>query len=47
MKYYSDLHSFISALDAMGDIMNAHREVDDDLERSAITCRSYEIQSRA
>lgn len=47
MKYYNDLRSFIAALDAMGDIMHVHREVDGDFEPSAITRRSYEIQSPA
>ena len=47
MKYYNDLRSFIDALDAMGDIMHVTREVDCDFEPSAITRRSYEIQSPA
>jgi len=47
MKYYGDLRSFITALDEMGDIMHVHREVDGDFEPSAITRRSYEIQSPA
>lgn len=47
MKYYDDLRSFIDALDAMGDIMHVHRQVDGDFEPSAITRRSYEIQSPA
>lgn len=47
MKYYDDLRSFIAALDEMGDIMHVRREVDGDFEPSAITRRSYEIQSAA
>ncbi|WP_370425731.1 UbiD family decarboxylase (plasmid) [Pantoea vagans] len=47
MKYYGDLRSFIDALDTMGDIMHVHREVDCDFEPSALTRRSYEIQSPA
>lgn len=47
MKYYSDLRSFIDALDTMGDIMHVHWEVNGDFEPSAITRRSYEIQSPA
>lgn len=47
MKYYADLRSYINALDAIGDIMHVHREVDCDFEPSAITRRSYEIQSPA
>ena len=47
MKYYTDLRQFIDALDEMGDIMHVHREVDGDFEPSAITRRSYEIQSPA
>ncbi|MFX4314356.1 UbiD family decarboxylase, partial [Enterobacter sp. 63] len=47
MKYYDDLRSYIDALDDMGDIMHVTREVDGDFEPSAITRRSYEIQSPA
>ena len=47
MRYYNDLRSFIAALDEMGDIMHVTREVDCDFEPSAITRRSYEIQSPA
>lgn len=47
MKYYDDLRGFIYALDEMGDIMHVRREVDCDFEPSAITRRSYEIQSPA
>ncbi|MBD1405421.1 UbiD family decarboxylase [Leclercia adecarboxylata] len=47
MTYYGDLRSYIDALDAMGDIMHVTREVDGDFEPSAITRRSYEIQSPA
>ena len=47
MTYYGDLRSYIDALDAMGDIMHVKREVDGDFEPSAITRRSYEIQSPA
>lgn len=47
MNYYGDLRSYIDALDAMGDIMHVTREVDGDFEPSAITRRSYEIQSPA
>lgn len=47
MQYYDDLRSFIAALDDMGDIMHVRRQVDGDYEPSAITRRSYEIQSPA
>lgn len=47
MKYYDDLRSYIAALDALGDIMHVRRQVDCDFEPSAITRRSYEIQSPA
>jgi 3-polyprenyl-4-hydroxybenzoate decarboxylase and related decarboxylases len=47
MSWYKDLRGFIAALDEMGDIMHVHHEVDGDFEPSAITRRSYEIQSPA
>lgn len=47
MKYYPDLRSYIDALDDLGDIMHIEREVDCDFEPSALTRRSYEIQSPA
>jgi 4-hydroxy-3-polyprenylbenzoate decarboxylase len=47
MPYYDNLRDYLTALDALGDVMHIHREVDGDLEPGAITRRSYEIRSPA
>lgn len=45
--YYDNLRSYLQALDDMGDLMHVKRQVDGDFEPSAITRRSYELQSPA
>jgi UbiD family decarboxylase len=47
MKHFTDLRSYIDALDDLGDLVRITREVDGDLESAAITRRSYELRSRA
>ncbi|WP_312936108.1 UbiD family decarboxylase [Pseudomonas sp.] len=47
MPCFDNLRDYLAALDALGDVMHIHREVDGDLEPGAITRRSYEIQSPA
>ena len=47
MPYFDNLRDYLTALDALGDVMHIHREVDGDLEPGAITRRSYEIRSPA
>jgi UbiD family decarboxylase len=47
MKHFTDLRSYLDALDELGDLVRITREVDGDLETAAITRRSYELRSRA
>jgi UbiD family decarboxylase len=47
MKHFTDLRSYLDALDELGDLVRITREVDGDLESAAITRRSYELRSPA
>src|ERR1700736_1856875 len=47
MNHFTDLRSYLDALDKLGDLVRITREVDGDLETAAITRRSYELRSRA
>src|ERR1700737_4608596 len=47
MMHFTDLRSYLDALDKLGDLVRITREVDGDLETAAITRRSYELRSRA
>jgi UbiD family decarboxylase len=47
MKHFTDLRSYLDALDELGDLVRITRQVDGDLETAAITRRSYELRSPA
>jgi len=47
MTHFTDLRGYVDALRELGDLVEIDREVDGDMETSAITRRSYEIRSPA
>ncbi|MGI5500437.1 UbiD family decarboxylase [Lentzea sp. CA-135723] len=47
MKHFTDLRSYLNALEDLGDLVTISREVDGDMEPAAITRRSYEVRARA